>query len=203
MWFPIMMFAICGFEHAIANMAFIPLGLMVGADESVDYRKWLYQNLILVILGNIVGGGLIVGGAEYFLFNWTKVLRTVQDKQTDHLRSNGQATDVTAGGTTSVPSLGLRSSADSLDMERVRQVFATFDADRDGAVNAQELMCALSALGFRYPLQLLQSMLTVAVEGSTVAVEGARTDVVLAEDFEGLARRLCELEGLGLREAVA
>jgi formate transporter len=51
MWFPIMMFAISGFEHAIANMAFIPLGFMVGAGATVDYRVWLYQNLILVILG--------------------------------------------------------------------------------------------------------------------------------------------------------
>jgi hypothetical protein len=64
---------------------------MVGADATVDYRVWLYQNLILVILGNIVGGGLIVGGAEYFLFDWTKVLKTVQDKQTDLLRSNIQS----------------------------------------------------------------------------------------------------------------
>ena len=97
MWFPIMMFAICGFEHAIANMAFVPLGLMLGADATVNYRVWLYQNLLLVILGNIVGGGLIVGGAEYFLFDWTKVLRTVQDKQTDLLRSPGPRKAPTRG----------------------------------------------------------------------------------------------------------
>ena len=42
----------------------------------------------------------------------------------------------------------MRSSADSLDMERVLQVFATFDADSNGAT--QELMGALGALGFRY-----------------------------------------------------
>jgi formate/nitrite transporter FocA (FNT family) len=37
MFFPIMTFAVCGFEHAIAHMGFIPLGLMYGAEA--DY-KW-------------------------------------------------------------------------------------------------------------------------------------------------------------------
>jgi hypothetical protein len=203
MWFPIMMFAICGFEHAIANMAFVPLGLMVGADETVDYRKWLYQNLILVILGNIVGGGLIVGGTEYFLYDWTKVLRTVQNKQTDLLRSNGKgpepAEPAARPSTSSQESeggLSANSTTGSVDVERVRQVFVAFDADHDGAINEQELMCALGALDFRYPLPLLRSM--VAVESR----EG-RTDAVQADAFERLAARLSEMEGLGLRSAAA
>ena len=207
MWFPIMMFAICGFEHAIANMAFVPLGLMLGADKTVDYRVWLYQNLILVILGNIVGGGLIVGGAEYFLFNWTKVLRTVQDKQTDLLRASIQSAPIPAAAADAKGAGPLKPPAPNghapaaataellLDMERVRRVFATFDADRDGALGPQELVCAMGGLGFRYPLALLQSM--VAAEGLC-----GSADRVELEAFEGLARRLCELEGLGLREAV-
>jgi len=205
MWFPIMMFAICGFEHAIANMAFVPLGLMLGADKTVDYRVWLYQNLILVILGNIVGGGLIVGGAEYFLFDWTKVLKTVQTKQTDLLRANIQSEPVSAAAaaTKAVPQMPsvanghapAAATGESLDMERVRRMFTTFDADRDGAINPQELVCAMGALGFRYPLPLLQSML--AVESLSGSVD--RVDLPA---FEGLARRLCELEGLGLHESL-
>ncbi len=204
MWFPIMMFAVCGFEHAIANMAFVPLGLMLGADAVVDYRVWLYQNLILVILGNIVGGGLIVGGAEFFLFDWTKVLRTVQDKQTDLLRANIQSQPVPAAAeakaTPLQPSVSnghapAAATGELLDMERVRHVFATFDADRDGAVNPQELVCAMGALGFRYPLPLLQSLLAAE------ALSGAADRADLPA-FEGLARRLCELEGLGLHESL-
>jgi hypothetical protein len=211
MWFPIMMFSIIGFEHSIANMAFVPLGLMVGAHETVDYRTWLYQNLILVILGNIVGGGLIVGGAEFFLFDWTKVLRTVQDKQTDLLRSSiksqpapaaapAPAAGAKEGPPRLVPSVSdshapAPATGESLDMERLRHVFATFDADRDGAVNPQELLCAMCALGFRYPLPLLQSM--VAVESLSGSVD--RMDLAV---FESLARRLCELEGLGLHESL-
>ena len=57
MWFPIMVFAATGFEHAIANMAFVPLGLMYGADA--DYRKWLYQvrcGTVAVVLRGRGGG---------------------------------------------------------------------------------------------------------------------------------------------------
>jgi hypothetical protein len=45
--------------------------------------------------------------------------------------------------------------ADSLEMERVLHVFATFNADRNGSVNPQEIVCAMGALGFCYPLPLL------------------------------------------------
>ena len=72
MWFPIAAFAMCGFEHGIANMAFVPLGLMYGAKAS--YTNWLYQNFILVLLGNLVGGGLIMGGSTYLLYNWAAVV---------------------------------------------------------------------------------------------------------------------------------
>ena len=80
MWFPITVFAATGFEHAIANMAFVPLGLLYGADA--DYRRWLCQNLLLVILGNVVGGGLVVGGAGYFLYDWTRVLASAHTHPT-------------------------------------------------------------------------------------------------------------------------
>jgi formate/nitrite transporter FocA (FNT family) len=56
MWFPIMMFAICGFEHAIANMAFIPLGLMYGADA--DYARWPFFKPQYLLLNLAMGGDL-------------------------------------------------------------------------------------------------------------------------------------------------
>jgi hypothetical protein len=180
--------------------------------SAVDYRVWLYQNLVLVILCTIVGGRLIVGGAEYLLFDWTKVLRTVQDKQTDLIRSPGQksaapAPPKPAPSAPSAPPMNpSRGGADSLDLERVRQVFAAFDADRDGAVGAQELMCALGALGFRYPLTLVQSMLAAGRDrdpDGAAGHDGAAPQAVGAEAFEGLVRRLCDMESLGLRGAAA
>jgi hypothetical protein len=78
-----------------------------------------------------------------------------------------------------------------MGVERVRRVFATFDADRDGAISAQELLCA------GLPLPAAAGAVGLAVER-----DGARGEKVEAEAFEGLARRLCALEGLGLREAL-
>ena len=46
-------------------------GLMYGAEG--DWVAWLYGNLILVILGNIVGGGLVVG-TQFTCFTGTKLL---------------------------------------------------------------------------------------------------------------------------------
>ncbi|MEN2258996.1 formate/nitrite transporter family protein [Paraclostridium benzoelyticum] len=62
-WFPIMLFVLCGFEHSIANMFFIPMGMVLGADVSI---LQLIFNLIAVTLGNIVGGAIIV---PYIYYN--------------------------------------------------------------------------------------------------------------------------------------
>jgi len=58
-YFPIMTFVTCNFEHSIANMYFLPAGLM--AAGQFGSRFWqMFTNLIPVTLGNIVGGLAIV-----------------------------------------------------------------------------------------------------------------------------------------------
>ncbi|MDE6301615.1 MAG: formate/nitrite transporter family protein [Muribaculaceae bacterium] len=57
-WIPVAAFVALGYEHAIANMFFIPCGMMVGADVSFAA---LGKNLFFATLGNIVGGALMVG----------------------------------------------------------------------------------------------------------------------------------------------
>lgn len=64
-WFPVMAFVALGFEHAIANMFFIPAGIAVGADISLS--TMIFSNLIPATLGNIVGGALFVGAPAFFL----------------------------------------------------------------------------------------------------------------------------------------
>lgn len=60
-YFPVMLFVLCGFEHSIANMYFIPMGqLLSGADMGL-----LFNNLIPVTLGNTVGGVLFALGMYY------------------------------------------------------------------------------------------------------------------------------------------
>jgi len=56
-WFPIMLFVLCGFEHSIANMFFLPMGMMLGAQVTIGH---LITNLVVVTLGNIVGGAIII-----------------------------------------------------------------------------------------------------------------------------------------------
>jgi formate/nitrite transporter len=64
--FPISAFVALGFEHSIANMYFIPIGmLLTGGDISVlDFLG----NLIPVTLGNIIGGGLFVAFVYWVVY---------------------------------------------------------------------------------------------------------------------------------------
>ncbi len=58
-YFPIMAFVASGFEHSIANMYFLPAGLL--ADGQLGERFWdMFGNLIPVTLGNIIGGLAII-----------------------------------------------------------------------------------------------------------------------------------------------
>lgn len=57
-WFPISAFVALGLDHSVANMFMIPLGMLRGADITI--QQFLVKNLIPVTLGNIVGGALCV-----------------------------------------------------------------------------------------------------------------------------------------------
>lgn len=60
-WLPVMAFVALGYEHSIANMFFIPLGIMEGAN--VEIMQSITTNFIPATLGNIVGGAIFVGCA--------------------------------------------------------------------------------------------------------------------------------------------
>jgi len=57
-------FIACGFEHSVANMTVLGLALAGNHPESVSLAGFGW-NLGWVTLGNIVGGALFVGGAYY------------------------------------------------------------------------------------------------------------------------------------------
>jgi formate transporter len=65
-WFPIMAFVALGLEHSIANMFFIPLGMLNGA--SVTIGQFLWNNLLPVTVGNIIGGAILVGGVYWWVY---------------------------------------------------------------------------------------------------------------------------------------
>ena len=56
-WFPIVLFVLCGFEHSVANMFFIPMGMLLGANVTIGQ---LITNLIVVTIGNIIGGAILI-----------------------------------------------------------------------------------------------------------------------------------------------
>jgi formate/nitrite transporter len=81
---PITAFVAAGFEHSIANMYFIPIGLFIKAwapesfwstlgQTAADFGKltwanFFVNNLLPVTVGNIVGGALMVGAVYWFVY---------------------------------------------------------------------------------------------------------------------------------------
>ncbi len=83
--FPITAFVAAGFEHSVANMYFIPIGLLITnfdptfvAASALDisgltWSTFLLKNLLPVTIGNIIGGSLFVA-----TIYWTVFLRQSQ-----------------------------------------------------------------------------------------------------------------------------
>lgn len=86
--FPITAFVAAGFEHSVANMYFLPMGLLVKEDGSdaffseigkapADYPdvtlgNAVIDNLIPVTIGNIIGGSLMVGIVYWLVYVRTR-----------------------------------------------------------------------------------------------------------------------------------
>jgi formate transporter len=81
--FPVSAFVVAGFEHSVANMYIVPLGLFLKAwapaslwmqtgltapDFALLTWPAFFSSLIPVTLGNIVGGGVLVGGVYWFVY---------------------------------------------------------------------------------------------------------------------------------------
>ena len=71
---PIAAFVACGFEHSVANMYFIPMGLWLKGKvvTTVDTGSLTFagflKNLTASTLGNIVGGAILVGFVYWFVY---------------------------------------------------------------------------------------------------------------------------------------
>ena len=68
-----MVFVLCGFEHCVANMFYIPAGLFIQAEyglaaEGLTWISFFVKNLIPVTLGNLVGGMAVVGAGFWLLY---------------------------------------------------------------------------------------------------------------------------------------
>jgi formate transporter len=78
--FPITAFVAAGFEHSVANMYFIPIGLLIktfdpefvaasGFDlTQLNLASFLLDNLLPVTIGNIIGGSVFVAVVYWAIF---------------------------------------------------------------------------------------------------------------------------------------
>lgn len=83
---PIALFVATGFEHSVANMFMIPLGILIrnnggdgfwaasGLDSAayadLTWTSFYLDNLLPVTLGNIVGGGVMIGVLYWTIFHF-------------------------------------------------------------------------------------------------------------------------------------
>ncbi|TLP47231.1 formate transporter FocA [Cohaesibacter sp. CAU 1516] len=81
---PVAMFVAAGFEHCVANMFQIPMGILTAAAADADFwattgrsaadfadltwGHFVINNLIPVTIGNIIGGGFCVGLVYWFIY---------------------------------------------------------------------------------------------------------------------------------------
>ena len=78
--FPITAFVAAGFEHSVANMYFVPMGLLIKTLdpaftstltlnlEGLTWGRFLLHNLLPVTIGNIIGGSLFVAAVYWTIF---------------------------------------------------------------------------------------------------------------------------------------
>jgi len=82
---PVACFIAAGFEHSVANMYYIPFGLLVkdygdaqffemigksAADfPNLTWGNFFIANLLPVTIGNIIGGAVMVGLVYWFVYN--------------------------------------------------------------------------------------------------------------------------------------
>lgn len=78
--FPITAFVAAGFEHCVANMYFIPIGLFIKvfdpafvADQGIEvagltWSSFLINNLLPVTIGNIIGGAVMAAVVHWFVY---------------------------------------------------------------------------------------------------------------------------------------
>jgi formate transporter len=78
---PIAAFVALGFEHSVANMYFLPEALLIKTDDAwmsatsgvpdvsgLTWGSFLADNLLPVTIGNVIGGGIMVGAVYWFVY---------------------------------------------------------------------------------------------------------------------------------------
>jgi formate/nitrite transporter len=79
-FFPISAFVAAGFEHSVANMYFVPIGILIKVFDptftgttglnlaGLTWETFLLRNLLPVTIGNIIGGSIFVAVVYWIVF---------------------------------------------------------------------------------------------------------------------------------------
>lgn len=110
---PVAMFVSSGFEHCVANMFMVPLGIVIhnfapdsfwqqigvssSAYSDLNILHFITSNLIPVTLGNIVGGAVLVGLANWSIYSRPKLISA-------QISSITQTTPISSGKETTMKS---------------------------------------------------------------------------------------------------
>jgi len=68
-WLPIFTFVACGYDHVVANMFSIPLGVMFHAPMPLTTGYYIWKSLIPSFIGNVVGALFVALPACYCLLD--------------------------------------------------------------------------------------------------------------------------------------
>lgn len=67
---PVVAFVACGYEHCVANMMLLPLAMMEVTGASAVSLGSVLCNLLLVTVGNLIGGAVLLAGSYWLAFGW-------------------------------------------------------------------------------------------------------------------------------------
>lgn len=66
-WFPIMLFALSGYQHSVANMFILSLGKILNPNL-YSIQEMFFINIFPVSLGNAISGGILIPIVYYYLY---------------------------------------------------------------------------------------------------------------------------------------
>lgn len=123
-WFPIFVFVAAGFDHVIANMFFVPVGLM-SHQAHFGVGLYIWKSLIASFLGNVVGAAIL---AIPFSFIYLKDIFDPESPEQlpyanqTHLAKSSESPNGTIGEVRAVPNANEKTTEWERDIERAAQV---------------------------------------------------------------------------------
>lgn len=144
--FPIAAFVALGFEHSVANMYFIPAGLLIkqspqfvtaaGAPDlsRLTIQGFLLTNLLPVTIGNIIGGGFLVAAVYWFVY-----LRRTAAEPIRRL--------MTAGPPTVAPETSVGQAVQVMKQHTIGSVLVGRSGDAVGIVSEADIVRKVIAAG--------------------------------------------------------